>query len=202
MRLYEFENNIGITVFYGGRFQPMHVGHYQLYKDLIGKFGADNVFIATMFGQKQQKMHKMDDFSTDPFTFEEKQRIMARMFKISPNRVIETQPYKPDVSMVNRDPDNTAVVLAFSEKDAGRLQHNGRFKELPTKFDNLLPVSAGVSYFITMPVYSDNMSATDFRNIMSSDTDAQTKQDTFKQFFGNFDQAVFNFIERRLTTKD
>ena len=44
-----------ITVFYGGRFQPMHKGHYSLYLKLVREYGADNVFIATTFGKKQQK---------------------------------------------------------------------------------------------------------------------------------------------------
>ena len=28
-----------IAVFYGGRFQPMHSGHFQVYMDLVRKFG-------------------------------------------------------------------------------------------------------------------------------------------------------------------
>ncbi|NCW62658.1 MAG: hypothetical protein EBW04_00735, partial [Betaproteobacteria bacterium] len=65
-----------VTVFYGGRFQPMHKGHFGLYSKLVQRFGADNVFIATTFGQKQQAMHGSGDYSTDPFTFEEKASIM------------------------------------------------------------------------------------------------------------------------------
>ena len=43
-----------IAVFYGGRFQPMHSGHHQVYMDLVRKFGADNVFISTMVGKNAE----------------------------------------------------------------------------------------------------------------------------------------------------
>lgn len=37
-----------LAVFYGGRFQPMHSGHYQVYVDLVNTF-SNNVFIATTY---------------------------------------------------------------------------------------------------------------------------------------------------------
>ena len=52
----QIRENVGsIAVFYGGRFQPMHQGHRDVYKHLVTKFGADNVFIATTFSQKATK---------------------------------------------------------------------------------------------------------------------------------------------------
>ena len=84
-----------IAVFYGGRFQPMHKGHYALYQSLAQRFGADNVFIASTFGQKQQAMHKSGDFTTDPFTFEEKASIANQMFGIPTDKFVNTQPYRP-----------------------------------------------------------------------------------------------------------
>ena len=53
-----------VVVFYGGRFQPMHLAHKQVYQHLVEKFGPANVF-------KAQKAHEMGDFSSDPFTFDE-----------------------------------------------------------------------------------------------------------------------------------
>jgi len=187
-----------IAVFYGGRFQPMHQGHYQLYQQLTNKFGSDNVYIATTFGQKQQKMHATGDYSSDPFTFEEKTQIASRMFNINPGVFVNTQPYRPDLSKVGRNPDSTAVILAFSEKDAGRLSTGNALRELPQDLSTLEPASSGIAYFVTMPVNQGGMSATDFRKIMAT-ADDQQKHDAFIKFFGKFDPAVFNFIQERLT---
>ena len=53
-------------------------------------------------------------------------------------------------------------------------------------------------YFVKMPVEAGGMSATDFRNTMASDADPKKKAQVFQQFFGKFDQEIFNFIEGRL----
>ena len=175
-----------ITVFYGGRFQPMHSGHFALYKKLVNKFGADNVFIATTFGKKQQSMHGADDYSTDPFTFEEKASIMSKMFGV------------PDVSLVGRDKSNTATVLVFSEKDAGRLKPGGVLAPMPDDMNNLQTEDENRVYYITMPIENGGMSASDFRAVMSSDAEFEEKKKTFTEFFGKFDQPIFDFIEDRL----
>ena len=187
-----------ITVFYGGRFQPMHSGHFALYKKLVNKFGADNVFIATTFGKKQQSMHMADDFSTDPFTFEEKVSIMSKMFGVPANHIVNTQPYKPDVSLVGRDKSNTATVLVFSEKDAGRLKPGGVLAPMPDDINNLQTEDENRVYYITMPIENGGMSASDFRAVMSSDAEFEEKKKTFTEFFGKFDQQIFDFIEDRL----
>ena len=110
-----------VVVFYGGRFQPMHKGHYKVYKFLADKFGADNIFIATMFGKKQQAMHDEKNYSRDPFTFPEKQHIISTMFNIQADHIVNTMPYRPDIKLIGRDPYTTAVILAFSEKDIGSI---------------------------------------------------------------------------------
>lgn len=187
-----------VTVFYGGRFQPMHKGHYALYKQLGSQFGASNVFIATTFGAKQQAMHSKGDFSTDPFTFEEKAKIASQMFNIPTDRFVNTQPYRPDVTLVGRTKSNTATVLAFSDKDAGRLNSGGVLQELPDDRANLQTEDENRVYFVTMPVNEGGMSATDFRQVMASEQPVEEKQKLFTQFFGKFDTDIFNFIEERV----
>lgn len=188
-----------VAVFYGGRFQPMHQGHFALYKRLVSQFGADNVFIATTFGKKQQAMHSAGDYSTDPFTFEEKAYIASKMFGIPENHIVNTMPYRPDVTMVGRNPETTATVLAFSEKDAGRLKAGGALQPYPKDGAELESTASGRAYFLSMPIEAGGMSATDFRTVMASDAPAEEKQKTFQQFFGKFDQEIFNFIQERLT---
>jgi hypothetical protein len=189
-----------IAVFYGGRFQPMHKGHFGLYNQLTSRFGVDNVFIATTFGKNQQIMHSAGDYSTDPFTFEEKSSIAYKMFDVKPGHIVDTRPYNPDVKLIGRDPETTVVVLAFSEKDAGRLKSGGALSPLPEDTSNLQSVSEGKSYFITMPVNEGGMSATDFRTTMADESiDDAKKQNVFQQFFGKFDQEVFDFIKERVS---
>jgi hypothetical protein len=187
-----------VTVFYGGRFQPMHAGHFTLYKKLVNKFGADNVFIATTFGKKQQAMHAAGNHSTDPFTFEEKVSIMSKMFGVPANHIVNTQPYRPDVSLVGRDKSNTATVLVFSEKDAGRLKPGGVLAPMPDDMNNLQTEDENRVYYITMPIEQGGMSASDFREVMRSEAEFEEKKQTFSKFFGKFDQEIFDFIEGRL----
>lgn len=190
-----------ITVVYGGRFQPMHAGHYALYSKLAQEFGADNVFIATMFGKKQQAAHAAGNYGSDPFTFEEKAYIIKKMFGIS--NVVNTSPYQPDLSKMGRNPETSAVVLAFSAKDAGRLKTGGVLhpmpqdkKSLETYFEN---GSTHRAYIKEMPIEKGGMSATDFRTAMASNSPAEEKQKTFVEFFGKFDQEIFDFIEERVS---
>lgn len=188
-----------VAVFYGGRFQPMHQGHFALYKRLVAEFGAGNVFIATTFGKKQQAMHAADNYSTDPFTFEEKAFIASKMFGIPQDHIVDTMPYQPDVTKVGKNPATTATVLAFSEKDAGRLKAGGALQPYPDDKSNLESTASGRAYFLSMPIEAGGMSATDFREVMAGEEPEEEKKQTFQEFFGKFDEEIFKFIEDRLT---
>ena len=52
-----------LLVIYPGRFQPFHKGHHAVYEYLTGKFGRNNVFIATSNKVEGEK---------SPFSFAEK----------------------------------------------------------------------------------------------------------------------------------
>lgn len=187
-----------VTVFYGGRFQPMHQGHFALYRKLVSRFGADNVFIATTFSKDAQKQHMAGDYSKNPFSFDEKAAIISKMFGIPAKHILNTSPYRPNVELAGRKPNETAVVLAFSEKDDDRLMSGGALAPLPDAHGELQAADENRAYFVKMPVEAGGMSATDFRNVMSSDADQREKAKVFQQFFGKFDQEIFNFIESRL----
>lgn len=200
MQLFELESK-KVTVFYGGRFQPMHKGHYQVYLMLAKKFGADNVFIATTFGKKQQLAHSKKDYTTDPFTFPEKQRIINEMFGIPRDHIVNTQPYQPDQKIIGRNPEEYSLVLAFSEKDTGRLKPGNVFQYYNEQ-GNLVPNIQNdkiTAYILEVPTQQGAMSATDFRNTISSDQiKLQQKQKTFEKFFGKFNPEIFSFINGRL----
>jgi hypothetical protein len=182
-----------IAVFYGGRFQPMHDGHFQLYNQLTSRFGADNVFIATMLAGGADK-------DKNPFTFDEKAQLMNKMFGIPVDHVIDTQPYKPELDKVGRDPANTALVLAFSDKDAGRLRETETLRKLPDDLKGLESAETPRVYFVTMPTNNAGMSATDFRDaIKNPQLSDEDKIKKFTEFFGKFDPEVYKFIQQRLT---
>lgn len=188
-----------ITVFYGGRFQPMHRGHRDVYKHLVDKFGADNVFIATTFSKKAEAAHAAGNYSSDPFTFEEKKSIISKMFGIPSDKIVKVNPYSAKPSDIGRNDSTSACVLVYGEKDAGRLKMGGILSPLPDDMNNLQSHDSNRIYVYVAPLMQGGMSASDFRKVMADpNVDAKTKQQEFQKFFGKFDEQVFNFIEERL----
>ena len=168
---------------------------------LSKKFGADNVFIATTFGKKQQVAHNKKDYTNDPFTFAEKQRIINEMFSIPRDHIVNTQPYQPDQKLVGRSPEDYSLILAFSQKDTGRLQPGNVFQYYADDV-TLLPnikQDKTTAYILEVPVQEGAMSATDFRDEMSNNQiKIPDKQRTFEKFFGKFNANIFNLINGRL----
>ena len=186
-----------VVVFYGGRFQPMHIAHKQVYQHLVDKFGATIVFIDTTFSQKAQKAHAMIDFSSDPFTFDEKKMIMGSMFGIPADKVVQTQPYRPDVTLTGKDPNNTAVILVFSAKDAGRLKRGGFLRDYEPGAE-MVPSDQG-AYIYAVPIQEGGMSATDFRTVMKNESlNDNQKMMQFREFFGSVNPKMFAFIKDKL----
>ncbi len=180
-----------IAVFYGGRFQPTHKGHHKVYMDLVEQFGSDNVFIATT-------VSKTATAERDPFSFDEKKMIMNTMFGIPEKQVVQTQPYRPDVKLTGKNPDNTAVVLVFSAKDAGRLKRGGFLRDYEPGAE-MVPSDQG-AYIYEVGIQEGGMSATDFRTAMQSpQLDQNQKMMKFREFFGSINASVYNFIGKRLS---
>ena len=179
-----------IAVFYGGRFQPMHKGHHKVYMNLVEQFGSSNVFIATTIGQKA-------DPDKNPFTFDEKAMIANKMFNIPQKNILNTQPYRPDVKLTGKDPDNTAVILVFSAKDAGRLKRGGFLRDYKPG-EQMVPSEQG-AYILEVPIQEGGMSATDFRNGIKNDSlNDNQKMMLFREFFGSIEPNMFNFIKDKL----
>jgi len=195
------QNAKGAIIFYGGRFQPMHKGHRDVYEHLVKKFGS-NVFIATTFRQKAAKAHGVGDFSEDPFTFDEKKKIMTTMFGIPADKIINQNPYRSEPSVVGASNDEFATVLVYGEKDAGRLG-GGNILPLPNNMNEMTPHSEGKVYYYVAPLMQGGMSASDFRMIMATGKDKsgkpRDKKKSFNDFFGSFNESIFKFIEDRLT---
>ena len=179
-----------IAVFYGGRFQPMHKGHHKVYMDLVEQFGSSNVFIATTIAKNATP-------EKDPFSYEEKTGIMTEMFNIPVKQIVKTSPYRPDVSLTGKDPNNTAIVLVFSAKDAGRLK-GGNYLRDYTPGAEMVP-SDQAGYILEVPIQEGGMSATDFRKAMKNQSlNDNQKMMKFREFFGSINENVFNFIKDKL----
>ena len=179
-----------IAVFYGGRFQPMHKGHHKVYMDLVEQFGSSNVFIATTIAKNATP-------EKDPFSYEEKTGIMTEMFNIHVKQIVKTSPYRPDVSLTGKDPNNTAIVLVFSAKDAGRLK-GGNYLRDYTPGAEMVP-SDQAGYILEVPIQEGGMSATDFRTVMKNQSlNDNQKMMKFREFFGSINENVFNFIKDKL----
>ena len=179
-----------IAVFYGGRFQPMHKGHHKVYMDLVEQFGSTNVFIATT-------VSKTATAERDPFSFDEKKMIMNSMFNIPMDKVVQTQPYRPDVTLTGKDPNKTAVVLVFSAKDAGRLKRGGFLRDYEPGAE-MVPSDQG-AYIYEVGIQEGGMSATDFRTVMKNDSlNDNQKMMQFREFFGSVNPEMFAFIKDRL----
>ena len=192
MRLTQLTEDIAkdIAVFYGGRFQPMHKGHHKVYMDLVEQFGSANVFIATT-------VSKTATPERDPFSFDEKKQIMNGMFNIPMDKVVQTQPYRPDVSLTGKDPNTTAVVLVFSAKDAGRLKRGGFLRDYEPGAE-MVPSDQG-AYIYEVPIQEGGMSATDFRTAMKSESlNDNQKMMKFREFFGSVNPKMFAFIQDKL----
>ena len=98
-----------LVVLYPGRFQPFHLGHGEVFRDLQGKFGRDNVYIATS---------NKTEIPKSPFNFTDKS-IFMHAAGIPSDRILEVvSPYKLPAQF---NPSNTIFIAAIGAPDAKRL---------------------------------------------------------------------------------
>jgi len=100
-----------LVVLYPGRFQPFHLGHAEVFRDLQSKFGRDNVFIATSNKVELPK---------SPFNFSDK-TVFMNAAGVPSDRIIEvTNPYKLPEPEFN--PANTIFIAVVGSPDRDRLR--------------------------------------------------------------------------------
>jgi hypothetical protein len=131
----------------------------------------------------------------DPFSFDEKAMLMTKMFGIPANHIINTHPYNVDMTKAGKDPTKTALVLVYGEKDANRLKM-GYLRWW--KDGEPLVTADEAGYVYTVPIKDEGRSASTFREVMRSNADDNKKKAVFTDFFGKFDQQVFEFIQDKL----
>ena len=178
----EMEN---VIVVYSGRFQPFHKGHFATYKQLVSKFGKDDVYIATSNKTDSQK---------SPFDFREKKTIMTKMFGIPSNKIVQVKnPYQPTEIVSSYDAAKTGLIVVVGEKDEQRLGGN-YFTPYKGKVE-MGYLDKG--YVYASPAQSNPISGTDVRNWLGKGTDDE-KKEGFLKAYPKFDPTVFKFITLKL----
>lgn len=196
-----------ILVVYPGRFQPFHKGHHAVYEWLCGKFGRNNVYIATS--------NKVDG-DKSPFTFSEKAYFM-QLTGVPADRIVQaTSPYQIDsvlsgghINVTNHD--NTVVVFAVSQKD---MEENPRFGSWtkkdgsPAYFQPLGNIKDTKSmkehgYILTVPTFDFNVngqpmrSGTELRKLYST-ADQQQRQAIIKDLFGKYTREAEQIMDNKI----
>ena len=173
------------VVVYAGRFQPFHQGHYKTYQKLASKFGADNVYIGTSNVTNNDK---------SPFNFNEKVKIMTKMFGIPSNKIVNvSNPYAPKEILNKFDDKTTAYIAAVGEKDATRLA--GKYFK---PYNGKVGYGYGeIGYVYPVPAETNAISGTDVRNWLGKGTDDEKKKG-FAKAYPKFDKDIFNMITGKL----
>jgi hypothetical protein len=174
-----------VIVVYSGRFQPFHKGHFATYKQLVSKFGKDDVYIATSNKTDSQK---------SPFDFREKKTIMTKMFGIPSNKIVQVKnPYQPTEIVSSYDAAKTGLIVVVGEKDEQRLGGN-YFTPYKGKVE-MGYLDKG--YVYASPSQSNPISGTDVRNWLGKGSEEE-KKEGFLKAYPKFDPTVFKFITLKL----
>jgi len=196
-----------LLVIYPGRFQPFHKGHYAVYEYLTGKFGRNNVYIATS--------NKVDG-ERSPFAFSEKSYFM-QLTGVPADRIVQaSQPYQIQNVLQSgqiqvADPANTVVIFAVSEKD---MAEDPRFSFAPKKdgtdpyFQPLKNIKDTVAmdqhgYVMTVPTFDFNVlgqpmrSGTELRK-MYVGADEKTRQAIIADLFGKYTREAEQLMTSKL----
>jgi hypothetical protein len=180
---------------YGGRYQPFGPHHLKTYKWLKSK--VDDAYITTS-DIKQPPRH--------PMNYKEKVRHMVKM-GVPANRIIkEKVPLKAQNVLKKYDPNTTAVIYIFGEKDAGRLGGGKKksgglsyFQDYNKNKNNLKGYEEH-GYFMTAPhtsisVAGMEVSGTTMRKILGSPKiKDEDRPKVFKKLFGYYDKGVYNMM--------
>lgn len=198
-----------LLVIYPGRFQPFHKGHHKVYEFLTGKFGRNNVFIATS--------NKVDG-NRSPFTFSEKAYFM-QLTGVPADRIVQAaQPYQIEsilqTSNIQVNAANTVVIFAVSEKD---MSENPRFKSWtkkdgsPAYFQPLEDIKNTKNmtehgYIMTVPTFTFTVLGQPMRDgtalrAQYVAADEPTRQAIIKDLFGKYTVEAEQVMTNKLVPK-
>ena len=178
-------------VIYGGRFQPIHQGHAQVFRYLQAEFG-DSVWLATS---------NLVKLPNSPFTFEEKFEL-ATFMGIPPDRIIQTRsPYKPTELLDQVDPHQTKLIFAIGAKDADRFEGAKSIQPFE-KLSKCLTMDH-MAYSITIPTVEFELfgqtitSASQIRELYPTLDDAERRQ-FIEELYGAYSDDIRQLLDAKL----
>jgi hypothetical protein len=188
-----------VVAIYPGRFQPAGLHHFETYKWLVSKFGANNVFVATS---------NLTDPAKSPLNFDDKKKIWMK-YGVPANKIIQTKSPYSAVEITEKLSDDTAIVFGFGEKDAGRLvigtKKSGEATYLQDyeKNKNNLQGFKKHGYVLTLPhtsikVSGRELSGTEIRNLIAT----QNSPTLFKQIFGWYDLKLSDLMFKKFSQSE
>jgi nicotinamide mononucleotide adenylyltransferase len=166
---------------YGGRFQPPHIGHYNVYLKCKELF--ENVFVAT--GGRV-------DMKKSFLSFEDKKIIWKQMFDVDIDYSVSPA-FQPK-EIVERY-ENPVYLTITSEKDKKRFVHSDYYRPypvsngMPSDFDLIkdqMETFDTRGYYYVMPMQGD-ISGTKIREAFQSDN----KKEFFTEAYGFYNENVF-----------
>lgn len=150
-----------VVVVYYGRFQPVHLGHVAVYRNLVDKFGRNNVYIGTS---------NKTDSNKSPLPFNWKKKLWMN-HNVPGDHIIQTTRNYNVEEIKNKlrlkDFKDFVFIVAVGQKDKNRL--GGRyFKPLKGSLSSLKSADENGYYYVIPNVTMGGrvLSATAIRNIL------------------------------------
>lgn len=188
----EIVNANQVYAIYPGRFHPAGPHHYQAYKYLADKFGAQNTYVVT-----SDKVELPDS----PLSFAEKKAVWVK-YGVPANKVIQVKNPYVATEVLDMLPDNSAVVFGFGKKDAERFGVGGKKKDGSPSYlqwyeqnKNNLEDFTKHGYLVIIPHFSlkvdgKELSGTEIRNMIASNP----SKETFDKIFGWYDPKIAKLL--------
>ena len=172
-------------VVYGGRFQPFHKGHEEIYDSLVSKFGKNNVYITTSNKVEEPK---------SPFNFEEKKEIITTMFPSIPkDHIIQVKNNYNPVEILDGKPEDVVVIFVIGDKDAERLS-NGKYMKKFT--DGEMNGWKDNGYVYPAPKNTKVLlSGTQVRDMISKTKDMK---ETMTKLYGTYNKKIANLLKNKI----
>lgn len=193
--------NIRPVVIYGGKFQPFHAGHFEIYQKLVKEFGKENVFISTSDINKS-KLKQKSYSENHIFTFNEKLLILDKIFNIPKEQVIQAKrtPYLPSWKEIPVEGSNYAFITICGMKDFDRFDRLGKNEMTIEEYDPNKNLESCLThkYYYRLENEKVHLSATEVRNEFRKDISLEEKKKYFKTAFGKYDEEIFNLVNDRI----
>lgn len=192
--------NLRPVVIYGGKFQPFHKGHYEIYEKLVKEFGKENVFVSTCDINKT-KLKQKSYAENHIFTFDEKVKIMNTMFNIPVEQIIcaKRTPYLPSWKEIPVEGSDYAFITICGMKDYDRFDSLGKAGVTVEEYKPGMKLESCLDhkYYYRLENEKVHLSATEVREYFRTHTTEENKE-YFIEIYGKFDESIFNLVVDRI----